>query len=469
MKSMTKQSKRNDCDEREDDWPEALYCRNTSFRFRRVVNGHKYREVWGKIPLDKAIRKATRYNLDIEEGIDPISVTRKKNQLLDAFAYDVWLKQKSYGDSKSTPKRYRAVIDNFIHYIKNIRRINPAYLASIDYAMATDYITYRATTPIAPNGSKYCRTMKKGASKKTLHFEKTVLSQMFKEAVKRKFMSCNPFEDVTAKKPSAREIAKKHRKLTPEEQTALLEAAKPINYEYDLYDNDSLFYCICLFDLNTGLRLGEVIAFEWTDIDWDRRVISVVEKEITETRCIPIPTTAIDAIKRLIKGKDASELLLPNGDELSKRGIHLSIRRKEDLQTIKVGGVDIEGKTIVATHTYTWKPKGMEGDVPMSQKVYDLLRQLEKQKHSNFVFAHHDGGRCRLKLLKRLKAVQVKAKIGGNLRFHDLRHTFAFRLREKGAHLETIKEILRHADIRDTLIYASYDIKEGTTAVSLLD
>jgi site-specific recombinase XerD len=61
------------------------------------------------------------------------------------------------------------------------------------------------------------------------------------------------------------------------------------------------------------------------------------------------------------------------------------------------------------------------------------------------------------------------AGILGRLRVHDLRHTLAIRLREKGVSLETIMGILRHANIEETLIYAPYQIEEGKNAMRLLD
>ena len=88
---------------------------------------------------------------------------------------------------------------------------------------------------------------------------------------------------------------------------------------------------------------------------------------------------------------------------------------------------------------------------------------------SNFVFAHHDGGRCRIKLLRHLNKAQKLAEITGRLRLHDLRHTFAVRLRERGCPLETIMGIMRHADIKETLIYAPYNLKEGAKMITLLD
>ena len=76
----------------------------------------------------------------------------------------------------------------------------------------------------------------------------------------------------------------------------------------------------------------------------------------------------------------------------------------------------------------------------------------------------------RLDILSRLKKAQKLAGIKGRLRIHDLRHTLGFRLRrDKGVALETIMGILRHADIRETLIYAPYSLDEGRAAMAKLD
>ena len=68
-----------------------------------------------------------------------------------------------------------------------------------------------------------------------------------------------------------------------------------------------------------------------------------------------------------------------------------------------------------------------------------------------------------------LKKVQTLAGIKGRLRIHDLRHTLAFRLRRSGVHLETIMGIMRHADIKETLIYAPYNVGKGRLAMKSLD
>ncbi len=159
-----------------------------------------------------------------------------------------------------------------------------------------------------------------------------------------------------------------------------------------------------------------------------------------------------------------------NERDIEAFGVQLSIRATRDLLALKVGEIDLKARRIVASRSYVWKPKGTNGVVPMCAAVRNLLAGLNERKTGNFVFAHRDGGPCRVDLLELLKRAKRKAGIRGNLRIHDLRHTLATRLRrDKGVALETIMGILRHADIRETLVYAPYSLEEGRDAIRRLD
>jgi site-specific recombinase XerD len=107
----------------------------------------------------------------------------------------------------------------------------------------------------------------------------------------------------------------------------------------------------------------------------------------------------------------------------------------------------------------------------MCKVVRDLLLRIKRERgdFSNFVFAHADGGSCRLSLLDMLKIAQEKANIRGRLRIHDLRHSFAATLRRLGVPLEVIMGLMRHSDLSETLIYAPYEISEGRKAVQVLN
>jgi len=54
-----------------------------------------------------------------------------------------------------------------------------------------------------------------------------------------------------------------------------------------------------------------------------------------------------------------------------------------------------------------------------------------------------------------------------DLRFHDLRHTFASRLVEKGVDIETLKELLGHHSITITQRYIHSNDERKRAAVDL--
>jgi site-specific recombinase XerD len=56
-------------------------------------------------------------------------------------------------------------------------------------------------------------------------------------------------------------------------------------------------------------------------------------------------------------------------------------------------------------------------------------------------------------------SIQKFLKTEIRLRFHDLRHTAATRMVERGIELVVVKEILGHSDINTTMIYA-HPVKE---------
>jgi integrase len=386
------------------------------------------------------------------------------------FAREVWLKKKKTEVRERSFVRYRAVIDHFIDYLERERGMRSPTITAIGYEIAADYVAHRISTPLMPNGQKkFTRAFKDGAAKKTVHFEREVLFQMFKEAVKRELIRHNPFTDVKPKKPNVHEVAAVHHPLTVDEESSLLRAAEQIDRSITEQGNPK-FRDIVSFLCSTGLREGEMRNLEWSDIDWKNGLIHVRQKHVQERRVIVIPETAVEGLMKRVAGKTADVPIFKDEADIEAFGVRLNIRGAQDLLSIKNGEVDLPNRRVVTTRTYSWKPKGANGVVPMCSVVRDLLAALAERKTSNFIFAHRDGGSCRVDILALLKKAQKLAGIKGRLRIHDLRHTLAIRLRrDKGVALETIMGILRHADIKETLIYAPYSLDEGRAAISRLD
>ena len=99
--------------------------------------------------------------------------------------------------------------------------------------------------------------------------------------------------------------------------------------------------------------------------------------------------------------------------------------------------------------------------VPMADRLARELdrwsQRTEYRGDGQLVFAHPQTGSPldRSKVTKRFKAACRAAGVR-EVKFHDLRHTFATRLAASGQPLRTIQEFLGHADSKTTQIYAHY-------------
>ena len=150
-----------------------------------------------------------------------------------------------------------------------------------------------------------------------------------------------------------------------------------------------------LICLNTGLRVGEVCALRWENIDFETRRIHV-EKTIER------------------------------------------IYSKEENKTIVI--IDTP-KSITSVRT-----------IPINSKLYNILKQIRgKSKKTDFVLTgsseHYVEPRNYQYYLKEiLKRSKVK-----KYKFHTLRHTFATNFIEAGMDIKSLSEILGHADVSITL------------------
>jgi integrase len=117
----------------------------------------------------------------------------------------------------------------------------------------------------------------------TINRELICLSAIFREAVKRQYVSINPVRGVKLL-PMDNKIV---RYLSDDEEMALLGACnvglRPI--------------VICA--LHTGMRKGEILKLTWDDVDLDQRLIRVQHTKSRRTRYIPINTVLYGELKAL--------------------------------------------------------------------------------------------------------------------------------------------------------------------------
>ena len=107
--------------------------------------------------------------------------------------------------------------------------------------------------------------------------------------------------------------------------------------------------------------------------------------------------------------------------------------------------------------------KGKERIIPLypaavkalGDYLRDVRPQLVEDETETALFVNMNGRRMsRQGLWKIIKHYQEKAGIKKEITPHTLRHSFAAHLLENGADLRSIQEMLGHADISSTQIYA---------------
>ena len=88
---------------------------------------------------------------------------------------------------------------------------------------------------------------------------------------------------------------------------------------------------------------------------------------------------------------------------------------------------------------------------------------------SGYVFTSQASNRIdAANLLRAYSSARKKAKLE-DVRFHDLRHTFATRLVQSGIDLYTVKELLGHKTIAMTMRYAHHCSESLRHGVDVLD
>lgn len=176
------------------------------------------------------------------------------------------------------------------------------------------------------------------------------------------------------------------------------------------------------------------------------------------------PVLRVVVLAAAITGLRQSELL-----GLRWRDVDWVAQRIRVRNTFVRGEHSTDGKSDLSTRR----------SVPMADRLArELDRWSQRSEYGSaddLVFAHPQTGAPldRSKVTKRFKAACRDAAVR-EVRFHDLRHTFATRLAASGQPLRTIQEFLGHADSKTTQIYAHYapsehEVQIVNDAFSLVD
>ncbi|MED3272978.1 site-specific integrase [Bacillus thuringiensis serovar silo] len=181
------------------------------------------------------------------------------------------------------------------------------------------------------------------------------------------------------------------------------------------------YFSLFMFLSRTGLRIGECLALQWEDIDFEEQKLFITKTLITTKRNEKI-------------------LFGPPKNRSSKRTISLDSSTISHLRKMKM------------------------------EQNKNTLKNGKYYKEYNFVFTHEDNS-CMLHPAT-LKFLQQACK-KGNLKYitlHGFRHTHAVHLLQSGANLKYVSERLGHSSIDMTAnVYLHITKSIEETAVNQYD
>ena len=229
----------------------------------------------------------------------------------------------------------------------------------------------------------------------------SVLKQAFKLALTLDLIPKDP--TVAIKLPQQQE--KEIQALTRDEQKRIEE------YCLKQTKNNYIGIIICLY---TGIRLGELLALTWDDIDFEKKFLFIKKT----------------AYKLKINGKNQMVIDKP-------------------------------------------KTKKSNRIIPLPDKLINLLQLTKNKSTSDYILSTKTNNMVDIRSYQRtFESILNKCGIK-HYNFHCLRHTFATRALELGMDIKTLSEILGHTNVAITLNrYAhsllEYKIQEMNKISSLL-
>jgi len=241
----------------------------------------------------------------------------------------------------------------------------------------------------------YNQKASEGYSSKTIRHMSVIINETLDYAVRLRMIEFNPNKYTILPKKEKYEASI----LTKEEVNVLLEQAK----KEPLYP----IVITCLF---TGMRKGEIMALKWENVDFKNKVIHIkgslcrVEKEADE-----------NGVRRTVY-----EVMEP--------------KTKKSIRSIPMLEQTYEALNI--------QKQRQEEDKKLYAEIY---------RDQDFVFAKFDGSYISQRGFMNQYHAFLKKYDVRDIRFHDLRHTFASLLIESGTSAKVVQELLGHTTITTTM------------------
>ncbi|MCU7613915.1 site-specific integrase [Chryseobacterium sp. GMJ5] len=289
---------------------------------------------------------------------------------------EIWKKDKQLYVKKSSFSAYVLLLEN--HLLPKFAEVN-----SIEEEEVQQFVFQK---------------LEQGLSQKSIKDVLIVLKMVMKFGAKYKWIQYTPFD---IQYPTVREnqsievLTRTHQK-------------KVMNYiqEHFTFRNLGVYICLC-----SGMRIGEICALTWEDIDTDNGIINIRK--------------TIQRIYIIEDGKRRTELLLD-----------------------------------------TPKTKNSIREVPMSRDLLRMLKPFKKIVNPLFFVLTNDAKPTEPRTYRSYYKNLMKQLEIPEIKFHGLRHSFATRCIESKCDYKTVSVLLGHSNISTTLnLYVHPNLEQKKKAI----
>ena len=302
--------------------------------------------------------------------------------------------------SSVTPRTFEGIIRNFKLHIEPI--IGNMKVYQIDTFVVQQVINKLIDAEYSLN-----------VIKKNKH----LIGQFFEYAIDNKWVQENPTRKVVVKARDRKIYSgqDRYKALTPEARKEFLPALNQ--------DEANFLKPLCYVLLLAGLRIGEAIALQWKNVNFENKTLKV-ERSVTQ-----------------VPKFDSEGRILSRATVIGDTKTTCSVR--------EIPITDIVVNTLLA-----WRDKQIERE----RTNRDVTAELTAP--TSFIFANDDGSvrtysGCRMIFNRFIKRHNLGKY---NIHFHGLRHTFSNMLFEMNENPKAIQQLLGHRDVKTTItVYNSVD------------
>ena len=234
----------------------------------------------------------------------------------------------------------------------------------------------------------------------TLRRVNTLLNQVLRHAVKQKVISENPMDD-GVKRPKAKNASQKGKALPRHVCRDILTAVEA----------STTYKPLVTILLYTGIRVGELMALRWENIDRDNMLLHI-ENAVT------------------------SECQFDDSGKTINRSVVIS-----------------DTKTAASKRVIPLEPDVLAVLDEWRENSEKRQKKAIQQGNEGYIFPNQYGGlRSYQGFQKQFKRFLDENGLGEyGITFHKFRHTFATLLMEQGTNPRVVQELLGHKDIQTTL------------------